>query len=399
MNAIKFLNEVKEPKVLELGGKGYSLAVLMNNGFNVPKGFVITSKAFFEFLEENNTKEKIEKLVSEISENNFQKKSKEIRNLILEGKIPEEIAFEIKDALEKLNVKYVSIRSSAVSEDSLKASFAGLHDTFLNVKAETEPVLENVRKCWASLFNDRAIIYRIKKNLSLLDGMAVIIQEMIPAEISGITFTIHPTRRDSLLVEYAAGIGDRIVSGKVIPNSIIIKRDTFMVIEKNDVNKNIVLSENTIKELVSIGLKIEGIFNKPQDIEWCIFQSTIWILQSRAVTVPTEKTKEKLILEGLGASPGVVKGKVKIILTPREANKMKDGEILVTVMTNPLYVTAIQRAKAIITDVGGMICHAAIVARELGIPCVVGTKKATKTLKDGVEVIVDGSEGKIYLSN
>ena len=172
-----------------------------------------------------------------------------------------------------------------------------------------------------------------------------------------------------------------------------------MVIEKNDVNKNIVLPENTIKELVSICLKIERIFNKPQDIEWCIFQSTIWILQSRAVTVTTEKTKEKLILEGLGASPGVVKGKVKIILTPREANKMRDGEILVTVMTNPLYVTAIQRAKAIITDVGGMICHAAIVARELGIPCVVGTKKATKTLKDGLEVIVDGSEGKVYLSD
>jgi len=399
MNMIKFLNEIKEPKVSELGGKGYSLAVLMNNGFNVPKGFVITSKAFFEFLKENNLKERIEKLVSEINESNFQEKSKEIRNLILEGKIPEDIISEIKEALEKLNVGYVSIRSSAVSEDSLKASFAGLHDTFLNVKAEIERVLEDLKKCWASLFNDRAVIYRIKKKLSLLDGMAVIIQEMIPAEISGITFTIHPTRRDSLLVEYTAGIGDRIVSGKVIPNSIIIKRDTFMVIEKNDVNKNIVLSENTIKELVSIGLKIEGIFNKPQDIEWCIFQSTIWILQSRAVTVPTEKTKEKLILEGLGASPGVVKGKVKIILTPREANKMRDGEILVTVMTNPLYVTAIQRAKAIITDVGGMICHAAIVARELGIPCVVGTKKATKTLKDGLEVIVDGSEGKVYLSD
>ena len=399
MNAIKFLNEIKEPKVSELGGKGYSLAVLMNNGFNVPKGFVITSKAFFEFLKENNLKERIEKLVSEINESNFQEKSKEIRNLILKGKIPEDIISEIKEALEKLNVGYVSIRSSAVSEDSLKASFAGLHDTFLNVKADIERVLEDLKKCWASLFNDRAVIYRIKKKLSLLDGMAVIIQEMIPAEISGITFTIHPTRRDSLLVEYTGGIGDRIVSGKVIPNSIIIKKDTFMIIEKNDVNKNIVLSENTIKELVSIGLKIERIFNKPQDIEWCIFQSTIWILQSRAVTVTTEKTKEKLILEGLGASPGVVKGKVKIILTPREANKMKEGEILVTVMTNPLYVTAIQRAKAIITDVGGMICHAAIVARELGIPCVVGTKKATKTLKDGVEVIVDGSEGKIYLSN
>ena len=166
----------------------------MNHGFNVPRGFVITSEAFFEFLKENNLKEKIEKLASEINENNFQEKSKEIRNLILKGKIPEEIVSEIKDALEKLDVEYVSIRSSTVSEDSLKASFAGLHDTFLNVKAEIEPILENVKKCWASLFNERAVIYRIKKKIPHFEGMAVIIQEMILAEISGITFTKHPNR-------------------------------------------------------------------------------------------------------------------------------------------------------------------------------------------------------------
>lgn len=396
MGMIKFLNEVKEPKVQELGGKGYSLAVLMNNGFNVPKGFAITSEAFFKFLEENNLIETIEKLSSQINKNNFQEKSKEIRELILRGKIPEEIISEIKEALNKLNVEYVSIRSSAVSEDSLKASFAGLHDTFLNVITELNIVLENLKKCWVSLFNDRVVIYRIKKKIPHLEGMAVIIQEMIQSEVSGITFTNHPTKRDTLLIEYTAGIGDRIVSGKIIPNSIIIKRSTFEVLEKNCI-EDVSLSEDIINELVSICLKIERAFNSAQDIEWCISKNTIWILQSRAITTYIEETKRKLILEGLGTSPGVIRGKVKVVLTPKEANKMKDGEILVTVMTNPLYVVAIQRAKAIITDVGGMICHASIVARELGIPCVVGTKKATKILKDGMEVIVDGSEGKVYL--
>lgn len=166
MSMIRFLNEIKEPKVSELGGKGYSLAVLMNHGFNVPKGFVITSETFFKFLKENNLMETIEKLTSEINESNFQEKSKEIRNLILKGNISDEIISEIKKALKKLNAEYVSIRSSAVSEDSLKASFAGLHDTFLNVRAKIEPVLENVKRCWASLFNDRAVIYRIKKENS-----------------------------------------------------------------------------------------------------------------------------------------------------------------------------------------------------------------------------------------
>ncbi len=305
MNAIKFLNEVKEPKVSELGGKGYSLAVLTNNGFNVPKGFMITSKAFFEFLEENNMKEKIEKLVSEINENNFQEKSKEIRNLILKGKISEEIAFEIKDALEKLNVKYVSIRSSAVSEDSLKASFVGLHDTFLNVKAEIERVLENVKKCWASLFNERAVIYRIKKEIPHLEGVAVIIQEMIPAEISDITFTKHPTDEKSLLVEASCGLGDTIVGGKVDPDDYVIDRETLMIKEKKigkkekmsvvvDKNtkivntqeiiaKNQVLNDSKIKELTEICFRVEKIFGYPRDIEWRIYDSKLWLLQSRAI--------------------------------------------------------------------------------------------------------------------
>ena len=306
MSMVKFLNEINEPEVSELGGKGYSLAVLINNGFNVPKGFVITSEVFFKFLRFNNSMGRIENLSSEINENNFQEKSKEIKNLILSGKTPEEIASKIEENLNKLNVQYVSIRSSAVSEDSLTASFAGLHDTFLNVKTDLDIVLENVKKCWASLFNERAVIYRLKKKIPHLEGMSVIVQEMIPAEISGITFTVHPTDEKSLLVEASYGIGDMIVGGRVEPDDYVVDRETLEIVEKKIGRKNKmstveseeikvigikkelaekqVLSDDKIKEITKTCLKVKDIFNYPQDIEWCISNDKLWLLQSRAIT-------------------------------------------------------------------------------------------------------------------
>ncbi|MEM4500493.1 MAG: PEP/pyruvate-binding domain-containing protein, partial [Candidatus Woesearchaeota archaeon] len=297
----------------------------------------------------------------------------------------------------------VSVRSSAVSEDSLRVSFAGMHDTFLNVKAELELVLENVKKCWASLFSERAVIYRMKKGVLRLEGMAVIVQEMIPAEVSGVTFTLHPLNKNALLIESARGLGDLIVSGKIIPDYFVINRKTLSILEKR-INERIPsLSDSDVKKIAKICLKVEKIFINPQDIEWCIFDNRIWLLQSRAITtnsmIVKESLKKKIILKGIGASPGIAQGKVKIVLNPGEVHKVKEGDILVTVMTNPLYLTAIQKAKAIITDIGGMICHAAIVARELGIPCVVGTKNATKVLKDNMEVVVNGTEGKVYASS
>jgi len=400
---MKFLNEIKEPKVSELGGKGYSLAILVNKKFNIPKGFIITSEEFFDFLRLNNLLKKIEKLNSEINEGNFQEKSKEIKKLILSGKIPEKIRIEVERALNKLSVQYVSIRSSGVSEDSLKASFAGMHDTFLNIRAISDLVLENVKKCWASLFNDRAVIYRIRKEIPHLEGIAVVVQEMIPAEISGIIFTSHPTNEKAILIEFAPGLGDAIVGGEIIPGSITLDRKTLSVIERKPWENKILISEKEIIKIAKISLKVEEVFSSPQDIEWCLSDSVIWILQSRAITTSSprteEKTKRKVILGGLGASPGIAEGTVKVVLSPKEVSKMNEGEILVTVMTNPLYVSAIQKAKAIVTNVGGMICHAAIIARELGIPCVVGTKKATEILKDNMKVVVNGTEGKIYASN
>jgi pyruvate,water dikinase len=302
----KILNEIKEPIVSELGGKGYSLVILINNRFNVPKGFVITSEAFFKFLKDNNLTARIKKLSSEINENNFQEKSKGIKNLILNGKMPEEIASEIGESLNKLNVQFVSIRSSAVSEDSLKASFAGLHDTFLNIKSELGLVSENIKKCWASLFNDRAVVYRIRKGIPHLEGMAAVIQEMIPAEVSGITFTVHPTKEKTLLIEASYGIGDMLVGGKVEPDDYHVDRETLEITEKNiggktkmsisrsgvieviGVKKVLiqkqVIPDEEVKEIAKICLKIEKLFKYPQDIEWCIYNNKIWILQSRAIT-------------------------------------------------------------------------------------------------------------------
>ena len=292
--------------VRKLGGKGYSLGVLIKNNFDVPKGFVIISEAFFKFLKRNYLMEKIEKLIFEINENNFRKKGKEIKNLILNGKMPEEIATEIGENLNRLNVQYVSIRSSAVSEDSLKASFAGLYDTFLNVKTEPDLILENIKKCLASLFNERAIIYRIKKKISHIEGMAIIIQKMIPAKISGITFTFHPTDEKCLLIEASYGIGDMIVGGKVEPDAYTVDRENLEIVKKKigrkdkmsivksegieavDVGKEVaerqVLSNDRIIEIAKTCLKVEKIFNYPQDIEWCISDNKLWLLQSRAIT-------------------------------------------------------------------------------------------------------------------
>ena len=306
MTFIKFLTELKDPKISEVGGKGYSLAVLINNGFNVPQGFVITSDAFFKFLKANNLMERIEKLASEIDENTFLEKSKGIRDLILDGNMPKDIASQIEEPLNKIDAQYVSIRSSAVSEDSLKASFAGLHDTFLNIKSEPDLVLENIKKCWASLFTERAIVYRIRKGIPHLEGMAVVVQEMIPAEVSGITFTVHPTKEKTLLIEASYGIGDMVVSGKVEPDDYVVDRGILEVLEKKIGDKNImsicrsgqveiigvekelankqVIHDERIKEVAKICLNIEKLFKYPQDIEWCISNKKIWILQSRAIT-------------------------------------------------------------------------------------------------------------------
>lgn len=306
MSMAKVLSEIKEPRISDLGGKGYSLAVLFNNRFSVPRGFVIISDAFFKFLRDNNLAKKIEKLVSEIRKSNFQEKSKEIRKLILGGKILGEIALEIEGNLKKLNCQYVSIRSSATSEDGQKASFAGLHDTLLNMRPESKTVLDCVKKTWESLFSERAVMYRIRKRMRQSEGMAIVVQEMIPAEVSGVAFTVHPSDEKTLLIEASYGVGDLIVSGRVQPDRFALDRETLEILEKQIGNKSKMstckgdhievfdvrkeharkwaILDEKIREIAETFLKVERVFNYPQDIEWCLSKDKLWLLQSRAIT-------------------------------------------------------------------------------------------------------------------
>ena len=290
----------------EIGGKAHSLCVLLNNGFNVPQGVVVRSSAFFDFLEYNDLAKGIHKLALEITQDNFKEKSAYVREEILKGRIPGDIISEIEKFLNKLGAKYVAIRSSGAIEDSLKSSFAGLFDTFLNIRVESSLVLENMIKCWASLFNERVVIYRIRKSMPQLEGMAVIIQEMVPADISGITFSVHPLNEKTLLIEASYGLGDLIVGGKIDPDTIVVDRKTHKILEikigckskmsvcddsglkvidvPQELAHKLALHSNKVKEIVDISLKVEEIFNTPQDIEWCISNERIWLLQSRAIT-------------------------------------------------------------------------------------------------------------------
>jgi phosphoenolpyruvate synthase/pyruvate phosphate dikinase len=294
--------------VPEIGGKAHSLSVLLNNGFNVPQGFVITSSAFFDFLRQNGSLEEVQELASEMTGGNFKEKSAEAREAILKGEIPKSMASEIDGFLNRLVAKYVSIRSSAASEDSLRSSFAGLFDTFLNIKVETPLVLDNVKKCWASLFNERAVAYQIRKGDPHLEGMAVIVQEMIPAEISGTAFTAHPDKKDAdmIVIESSWGLGEAIVSGKVTPDMYVVDKKGLTVISRKLGRKKVMvraqengvsqidtpiekkntfsLNNDSIENLCRICLRIEKLFSHPQDIEWCVHSNKIWILQSRSIT-------------------------------------------------------------------------------------------------------------------
>jgi pyruvate,water dikinase len=428
----RFFDEIKEPEISELGGKGYSLVVLVNSGINVPRGFIITSEAFLEYLRENNLMEKVQKLVLDENENNFREKSREIKKLVLSGKIPENLKQEVKSALDRLKANYVSIRSSAIGEDSREASFAGLYDTFLNIKSKVNVVLKHVKKCWASLFNEKALIYRVKKGISLIGGMAVIVQEMINSDVSGVAFTQHPLQKEALLIDAAYGLGLLITSGKIVPDSFLVSKRDFSVIDASISTKRYKykvdktgkvkkvrvppylrdvppLSSNQLRELCKIFIDIENLFKEPQDIEWCLYNNKIYTLQSRAITSLTLSKRamplhikeiEEMhaqVLDGIPASPGKVKGIVKVISKKSDLENVRDKCILVVRRASPEILSIINNISGIISEEGSVVSHVAVIAREFMIPCVVGVVGATEILKDNMTVKVDGSTGKIYI--
>ncbi|TDA28302.1 MAG: phosphoenolpyruvate synthase [Archaeoglobi archaeon] len=428
---VVWLSDVDKNDIPVVGGKAANLGELMRIEIPVPDGFVVDARTFRDFINKANLKEKIYPKLRNLNVENTEelnRVSEEIRKMIEEAKIPAEIEMEIRKAYRELgNGKevFVAIRSSATAEDMPDASFAGQQDTYLNIKGE-DLVVEKVKACWGSLFTPRAIYYRVQKGYRHEDvSIAVVVQKMVNSEKSGVMFTSHPvTGEKKCIIEAVFGLGEAIVSGLVTPDTYVYDRNSrklvevkvsekkFMIVRKNgnekvelgEKGKERVLSDQEIEKLVSLGELIEEHYGKPQDVEWAIENGEIYIVQSRPITTirETGERKEvieegKMLLKGLGASPGVASGHVKIVKETKDITKVEQGDILVAVMTTPDMVPAMKRASAIVTDEGGMTCHAAIVSRELGVPAVVGTKNATKVLKDGMLVTVDGEKGVVYL--
>jgi pyruvate,water dikinase len=298
-----------------------------------------------------------------------------------------------------------------------------MNETFLNVRG-TDAVLDAVRRCWSSLFGARTIFYRAKRGFDQA-GMeiAVIVQRQIPATRAGVMFTIDPATgaSDRLVIEGSFGLGEAVVSGRVSPDRYVVDKETLTIVTREIHPKTAAiephpeggtmvhelapeeavratLSDGEARALAELGKSIEAHYGAPQDTEWAIDASCkIWMLQSRPVTsAPASEPEEhegEVLLRGLGAAPGAASGPVRILGSLAEAETFIDGAVLVTRMTAPDWVPLMRRAAAIATDSGGMTCHAAIVSRELGIPCVVGTQQATKRLRDDEIVTVDATRG------
>jgi len=445
---IKWFSELNKSDGQIAGGKGANLGEMFNSGLPVPPGFAITTNGYKHLIEKTGVKDEIDSILESIDVDetaDLEKKAKQIREIIKAVEMPEDLKEDILEAYEHLSVDkeslqqakgdalnilkhsqepvFVAVRSSATTEDLDDASFAGQQETYLNIKGN-ESLIKHVKTVFASLFTARAIFYRKKKGFSKEKfALSVIVQKMIDAEKSGVMFSQNPINKtDNVLIEAVFGLGEGIVSGKINPDSYEVSRD-LKILDKKIADKKIALTRNAegktgvaklspeksneqvlkdheITAIADYGIQLEDHYKKPQDIEFALEANEIFIVQSRPVTTQAKEQKHKIqgneILSGLSASPGVASGKVKVIHDLAELDKIKKGDILVTKMTNPNMVVTMQKSAAIVTDEGGITCHASIVSREMGIPAVVGTKNATETLKDNQIVTVDGFNGKVF---
>lgn len=437
MSAPFILNfsEIDREDVEKVGGKGANLGEMKKASFPVPDGFVVTTGAYDCFLRE--TVRNSDEIYKELSILNpydtdeLEKTAFKIRRRLTETRVPDEIANVIFSFYQKLtHGKSVplAVRSSATAEDAPGTSFAGQQETYLNVVGEAN-LINKIRDCWASLFTARSIFYRFEKNIPHEKvSVAVVVQRMVGSEVSGIIFTVDPVtgEKDKIVIEAVWGLGELIVQGAVSPDKYVVQKDTFDILSKEISDQDVLLtrikgenkkekvsnakkglqkiSDSQIVELAKIAAKIEKHYYFPQDIEWALERKILYIVQTRPITtldrVKGERLKGKSegvpILSGLGASPGVASGPVAIIKSPKEIGKIAKGDVLVAPMTSPDFVPAMKKAVAIITDRGGITSHASIVSREIGVPCIVGTKNATKVLKEGAVITVNGQEGTIF---
>ncbi|TMI18169.1 phosphoenolpyruvate synthase [Candidatus Bathyarchaeota archaeon] len=442
------LEDVRKDDIPLVGGKCANLGELTAKGVHVPPGFAVTAEAFRRFLEETKIGEIIHKTLGSSNGSRdpkqYEEASEEIRKILESAIMPEDIAGKVRTAYRELCEKTgdknvnVAVRSSATSEDLPDASFAGQQDTYLNVRGEDQ-LVHYVQKCWGSLYTPRAIFYREEKGFphdKVLISVGV--QKMVKSKCSGVAFTLDPINGDpsKIVIESTWGLGEALVAGIVRPDRFIVDKGTMQLIHKEIVPKMIEhipndktgltmqsdvpverrnvssLTDEQVIEIAKVAVDIEDHYHTAQDIEFAVEHgatgSSLFVVQTRPETFwskmkgPTGETDSHIVhrvavVHGLPASPGMHAGRAKIVPTTLEAGRlMKNKDILVTRMTNPDWVPYMRIAGAIVTEDGGTTCHAAIVSREMGIPCIVGARNATKLMQMGQEYTVDAKSGVVY---
>jgi pyruvate,water dikinase len=434
---VPFTN-ARRTDVSSVGGKGANLGEMTAVGLPVPPGFIVTIDAYRQFYESNELGPRTAAELGKVDADDpvsLERSASALRELILTGTMPDRLRLAIEAAYDTLVkdqtlCQRVAVRSSASAEDTVQFSFAGMFESYLNVSGKTA-LIDKVKACWASTFGARVLFYRIKQGLPIEMPVAVIVQHMVNSEKSGVIFTSDPATRDPsrMVIEAAWGLGEAVVQGAVTPDRHVLDKKTLSTIATEIAEKEFLLAWDgakqetiridlagasrakapvlTAEELQTLGTlarRAEEHYGVPQDLEFAIERGKVYLTQSRPITTLAAQAvapkaavpaPTKPLVHGLGASPGRAMGAVRVLESPADEGSMKTGEILVTHMTSPDWVPIMRRAAAIVTDAGGVTSHAAIVARELGLPCVVGAHDATRVLATGTVVTVDGSAGTV----
>ncbi|HEY4711074.1 MAG TPA: phosphoenolpyruvate synthase [Dehalococcoidia bacterium] len=451
MKFVKWFEEIGAQDVALVGGKNASLGEMIRNlgkeGVNIPPGFAITAEAYKYVVEKAGISPKIKDTLASLDTNNMKnlaKRGEKIRNLIAKSPYPKELEEEIRICYRKMEERFgknvdVAVRSSATAEDLPTASFAGQQTTYLNVRGEGD-LLEKIMDCFASLFTNRAISYRVDKGFGHLNVyLSVGVQKMVRSDLacSGVMFSIDTDSgfKDVVYITAAYGLGENLVQGIVDPDQFYVFKPALKegfrpIVEKRlgtkekklvyqrdgagteqkevkvEEQRKFVLSDDEVLALARWACIIEEHYGLPMDIEWAKDGVTgeLFVVQARPETVHSQtdlvslrtyvlEEEGKLLLKGEAVGTKIGQGEVHVIENSNEIHKFKRGQVLVTDMTDPDWQPIMKIASAIITNKGGRTCHAAIVSRELGVPCVISTGKGTEVLKDIKEVTVDCSRG------
>jgi pyruvate,water dikinase len=414
----------------DAGGKGANLGELVAAKLPVPSAFVLMRSAYLDSMVAGGVADELGALHRDAlrcvaDSARLDELCHRMQTLVAKAGVPVAIRDQLLNAYRRMGDELVvAVRSSATGEDGRDASFAGMNQTITNVTGESA-LIDAVSRCWMSLFSPRVITYRASRGFRTDPAMAVVVQQMVAADQAGVAFTADPSTgaSDHVVVEAAFGQGEVVVSGSVQPDTYVVDKQTLRVLDTRIGIKEFkivrgpdgcdttveldeiesatrVLDEQLLRRIIELAIHVEQHNGCPQDVEWAISSGAVWLVQARPITTlghsPSGSAdRTETLVRGLPAAPGTASGKVRVLLTPEDGTQLVDGEILVAPMTNPDWLPTIRRAAGLVTDTGGMTCHAAIVARELGVPCVVGARIATTELRDGSLVTVDGTRGQV----